>query len=89
MDERLDRIEDQLDNMARAIVTGFDDAAKNRSLIREDLERPIDIYVRAVDTFARQAEIYMQKTAALSRKADRLERQIKQIAEHLDLKLSK
>ena len=89
MDERLDRIEDQLDSMARAIVTGFDDAAKSRSLIREDLGQPIDIYARAVDTFAKQAEIYMQKTAALTRKVNRLERQIKQIADHLDLKLSK
>lgn len=89
MDKRLNRIEDQLDSMARAIVIGFEDAAKNRDLIREDLGRPIDIYARAVDTFAKQAEIYMQKTTALTRKVNRLERQIKQIAEHLDLKLSK
>jgi len=74
--------------MAVAVVTGFDEAGKDRERIREDFRAQIDIYARAVDAYAKEAETYMQEMLALGQKVDRLERQIEQIAEHLHLKLS-
>jgi len=46
-----------------------------------------DIYSRALDAYAKQSETYMQEMLALGNKVDRLERQIEQIAKHLNLKL--
>lgn len=86
-DQRLEKIDKQLEQIAKAVVTGFANADKNVDDVRDDIKKQIDIYARAVDAYAKQAKAYMQKMLALGAKVDRLERQIEQIAKHLHLKL--
>ena len=88
IDERLDRIDAQLERMAQVIVKGFDRTDTHVQSVETQLRTQIDIYARAVDAYAKQSETYMQEMLALGTKVDRLERQIEQIAEHLHLKLS-
>jgi uncharacterized protein YukE len=88
MDERLEKLDSQLERVAAAIVKGFDEAKQDRQAIRDEVKQTIDIYARAVDAYAKQSETYMQEMLALGNKVDRLEKQIEQIAEHLHLKLS-
>jgi archaellum component FlaC len=88
MDQRLDKIDAQLERMAVAIVKGFDKTDKKIEATEANLKTQIDIYARAVDAYAKQSETYMQEMLALGNKVDRLEKQIEQIAEHLHLKLS-
>lgn len=88
IDERLDKLDDQLERIAKAVATGFDEAKRDREVIRDEVKQSIDIYSRAVDGYAKQSETYMQEMLALGAKVDRLEKQIEQIAEHLHLKLA-
>lgn len=78
----------QLERIAKAVVTGFAGVDKKIENTELNLRSQIDIYARAVDSYATQANKYMQEMLALGNKVDRLERQIEQIAEHLHLKLS-
>jgi SMC interacting uncharacterized protein involved in chromosome segregation len=101
LDKRLDRIDAhldkiakivsahdiQFDKMAKAIINGFDSTDKKIDTSEANLKTQIDIYARAVDAYAKQSETYMQEMLALGNKVDRLERQIEQIAQHLNLKL--
>jgi archaellum component FlaC len=48
----------------------------------------IDHLTNAVDAYAKQSETYMQEMLALGNKVDRLEKQIEQIAAHLNIKLA-
>lgn len=86
-EQRLDKIDEQLERIAIAITKGFVGSDKKFDDARDELRGQIDIYARAVDAYAKQAETYMQEMLALGAKVDRLERQIEQIAEHLKLKL--
>lgn len=88
IDERLDKIDNQLERIAKAVVQGFDHTDKKIEDTEANLKTQIDIYARAVDAYAKQSEAYMQEMLALAQKVDRLEKQIEQIAEHLHLKLS-
>ena len=88
MDERLDKIDAQLERMATAIVKGFSETNSKVDAVETNLKGQIDIYARAVDAYAKQSETYMQEMLALGSKVDRLEKQIEQIAEHLHLKLA-
>ncbi len=88
LDERLDKMDAQLKRMATAIVQGFGTAKIEQGAIRDELKQSIDIYARAIDAYAKQAEAYMQEMLALGAKVDRLEKQIEQIAAHLDIKLA-
>ncbi|MCE7936344.1 hypothetical protein DYH10_00920 [Candidatus Saccharibacteria bacterium CPR2] len=87
LEKRLNNIDDHLERMAKLMVKGFADAAKDRQNVRDEVKQSIDVYARAVDAYAKQAETYMQEMLALGKKVDRLERQIEQIAAHLKLKL--
>lgn len=87
IDERLDRLDAQLERIAAVVVKGFDRTDKKVESTEASLKAQIDIYARAVDAYAKQAETYMQGMLALGAKVDRLEKQIEQIAEHLHLKL--
>jgi len=86
-DQRLDKIDEQLERIAIVVTKGFDSSDNKIDNARDELRGQIDIYARAVDAYAKQAETYMQEMLALGSKVDRLERQIEQIAEHLKLKL--
>ena len=88
LDQRLDRIDQHIERMATAIVKGFSESQKNQETIRDELKQSIEIYARAVDAYAKQSETYMQEMLALANKVDRLERQIEQIAAHLNIKLA-
>ncbi len=88
LDQRLDRISAQLERMATAIVQGFGTAKTEQDALRDELKQSIGIYARAVDAYAKQAETYMQEMLALGAKVERLEKQIEQIAAHLDIKLA-
>lgn len=85
---RLTNIEAQLDRIAAAVVRGFDAQDKKAEQSETAIRKHVDIYARAIDSYASQAETYMQEMLALGQKVDRLERQIEQIAQHLNLKLS-
>lgn len=86
-DQRLDKLDKQLEQIAVAISYGFEDARIDRVAIRDEVKQSMDVYARAVDAYAKKAETYMQEMLALGAKVDRLERQIEQIAEYLKLKL--
>ncbi len=73
LDEKIDKLDAQLERMASSIVKGFENSQKESNLIREELKQSIDIYARAVDAYAKQAETYMQEMLALGAKVDRLE----------------
>lgn len=88
LDKRLDKIDGQLESLAKNMVKGFAALDKKIDDTESNLKSQIDIYARAVDAYAKQSETYMQEMLALAKKVDRLEHQIEQIAEHLHLKLS-
>lgn len=88
VDERLDKIDAHLERLTISVVKGFEEARMDRQAIRDEVKQSIDVYARAVDAYAKQAETYMQEMLALTAKVDRLERQIEQIAKHLNLKLT-
>lgn len=88
IDERLERLDAQLERIVTVVVKGFDEAKQDRQAIRDEVKQSVDIYARAVDAYAKQSETYMQEMLALGAKVDRLEKQIEQIAEHLHLKLA-
>ena len=62
--ERFDRIDSQLERMAKAVVKGFDQTSKHQEAVKKELKQSIDIYARAVDAYAKQAETYMQEMLA-------------------------
>lgn len=78
----------QADRIAQATVKGLGQVEEKIEAAETRLKTQIDIYARAVDAYAKQAETYMQDMLALGAKVDRLERQIEQIADHLKLKLT-
>jgi predicted RNase H-like nuclease (RuvC/YqgF family) len=88
LDEKINNIDAQLERIATAVIKGFSISDKKQETIRDELKQSIDIYARAVDAYAKQSETYMQEMLALSNKVDRLEKQIEQIAEHLNIKLA-
>jgi len=49
LDDRLDKIDDQLERISLVIIKGFDEASKDRQTIRDEVKQSIDIYSRAVD----------------------------------------
>ena len=72
-DERIEKMDFQLERIAKAIVTGFDNSSKELVATKHELKGQIDIYARAVDAYATQAETYMQEMLALGAKVDRLQ----------------
>jgi len=88
LDQRLDSIDTQIERIATVVVKGFNTSNKKQQVIRDELKQSIDIYARAVDAYAKQSETYMQEMLALGNKVDRLEKQIEQIAAHLNIKLA-
>jgi archaellum component FlaC len=88
LDKRLDKIDAQIEKMALTMVKGFAETDKKIEASEARLKNQIDIYARAVDAYAKQAKTYMQEMLALGAKVDRLEKQIEQIATHLNLKLT-
>jgi exonuclease VII small subunit len=88
LDERLEKLDAQLEHIATAVVKGFERTDKEIESTEMNLKTQIDIYARAVDAYAKQSETYMQEMLALGAKVDRPEKQIEQIAEHLHLKLA-
>ena len=88
LDERLDRIDTQLERIAIVVVKNSERTDKKIDNVEANLRVQIDIYARAVDAYAKQAETYMQEMLALGAKVDRLEKQVEQIAAHLNIKLA-
>ncbi|HSX29665.1 MAG TPA: hypothetical protein VLE73_03840 [Candidatus Saccharimonadales bacterium] len=88
LDQRLDRIDAQLERIATAVVKNSERTNKKIDTVETNLRVQIDIYARAVDAYAKQSETYMQEMLALGNKVDRLEKQIEQIAAHLNIKLA-
>ncbi len=86
--KRFAKVDKQFDQLAKAVVKGFAQTNKQIENAEDRLRGQIDIYTRAVDSYAKTAETYMQEMLALGSKVDRHDRQIQEIAEHLNLKLS-
>lgn len=88
LEERLDRIDSQLERIVTVVVKNSGNTDKKIDTAETNLRAQIDIYARAVDAYAKQSETYMQEMLSLGNKVDRLEKQIEQIATHLNIKLA-
>jgi hypothetical protein len=44
LDQRLDRIDDQLERIAKVVATGFETARQDQESVRAEVRQAIDIY---------------------------------------------
>jgi hypothetical protein len=49
IDERLEKLDAQLERIATAVVKGFGEAKQDQQAIRDEVKQSIDIHARAVD----------------------------------------
>lgn len=52
MADRFTETDVQIDSMAKVMVKGFATATKDRQIIRDEVQKTIDVYARAVDAYA-------------------------------------
>lgn len=86
IDDRLDRIDTQLDRIAAAVVTGFDriDKALNTRADKADLNRIYDL----LDKIAKQQEIDDDERLVMGHQLEKLDRWVHELAKKIDYDLA-
>ncbi len=62
LDKQFAKVDNQFDRLAKAVVKGFAETNKLLTETKEELRGQIDIYIRAVDGYAKTAETYMKES---------------------------
>ena len=85
-DERLDRIDAQLDRITTAVVTGFDriDRSLDTKADRADLQRIYDL----LDKIAKQQEIDNDERLVMGHQLERLDRWVHGVAKRIGYELN-
>lgn len=86
IDERLDKIDAQLDRIATVVVTGFDriDRSLNTKADKADLHRIYDL----LDKIAKQQEIDGDERLVMGHQLERLDRWVHEVAKKIGYELT-